>query len=73
VNQQHAVTLPHPDRTGPKTVGTCTCGWTVTYGWGGHGDAADVAGHHITTAGHAQPVQMQRMDGEIRVLEGLSL
>ena len=70
---QHEVTLPHPRRTGPKTAGSCSCGWTVVYGWGGQRDAATSAGNHVQEAGHAQPVEMQTLDGEIHVMEGLSL
>ena len=70
---QHTVTLPHPARTGPKTVGTCECGWTVSYGWGGHRDAAGKACGHIVEAGHAQAITTQNVTGEITVMEGLSL
>jgi len=70
---QHTVTLPHPARTGPKTVGTCECGWTVSYGWGGHRDAADVAGQHVVEAGQATAIQRQNLGGEITVYEGVSL
>jgi len=73
MSDQHAVTLPHPNRHGARTTGVCDCGWTVTYGWGGHRDAADAAGEHIEQEGHARPVEAQRLDGEITVMEGLSL
>lgn len=70
---QHCVTLPHPSRTGPRVTGTCTCGWTVSYGWGGHRDAAAEGGSHIAEAGHAQAVESQDFSGTITLMEGLSL
>ena len=73
MSDQHTVTLPHPNRTGPKTTGTCVCGWSITYGWGGHGDAAEAACDHIAKAGDARAIEAQRLDGEITVAEGLSL
>lgn len=73
MNEQHTVTLPHPNRTGSKTTGACVCGWSVAYGWGGHRDAALEACDHIAEAGHARAVEAQSLDGQITVMEGLSL
>ena len=71
--QQHTVTLPHPNRTGPVTRGTCVCGWWITYGWGGHGGAVSTACEHIEQAAEAEPVEARQLSGEITVMEGRSL
>lgn len=71
---QHTVTLPHPSRIGPESIGGCSaCAWRIRYGWGGHGDAAAQAGEHIREAGHAHPIELQTVDGTITMYEGLSL
>ncbi len=68
----HAVSLPHPDKAEP-TVGSCRCGWTVIYGWGGHGDAAVCASEHIESATHSEPVETSEMSGDRMIFPGRSL
>lgn len=68
----HTVTLPHPDR-GEPTVGRCTCGWTVLYGWGEHGQAVDAGADHIRAEARAEPVETATLAGERRLYEGTSL
>lgn len=73
MNATHTVGLPHPPRTGEDIVGTCTCGWEISYGWGGHGAASDAAEEHVRQEERAEPVAHRHGSGHITVFGGLSL
>jgi len=68
----HSVTLPYPDR-GEPTVGRCTCGWSVVYGWGHHGDGQDAGEQHISDTTLTEPVVMEQFGGARFVIPGRSL
>jgi len=72
VANNHAATLPYPDRTEP-TAGSCLCGWTVVYGWGEHGDAADAAAGHIKRTAKCDTYEIRTGTGERRIRSGGSL
>lgn len=69
---KHAVRLPYPDRQ-EATIGTCTCGWTVVYGWGGHGDAVSAAGDHIEREERTEWIELDELSGMRQVIPGRSL
>lgn len=68
----HGVRLPYPDRIEP-TVGTCSCGWTVVYEWGAHGDAVIEAGAHVEHEEHTEWLDLSEMSGTRLVIPGRSL
>lgn len=68
----HVVRLPHPDRHEP-TVGRCDCGWFITYGWGGHGEAETFAAEHVEQECASESVVARHEAGDRTVMPGVSL
>jgi hypothetical protein len=71
VKTGHSVHLPYPDRQ-EVIVGRCTCGWLITYRWGGHGDAVLTASEHIEQITASEAVELITLDGTRQVIPGRS-